>query len=97
MAEICRYRGYEIVPRRVWSQWCVSVSLTRPDPPILSRSTLRTLMPRRDEAPANWEDLGWCRLWGGFSFKGLLLSGIVLDLGVASLMVGYSRFFPMTG
>jgi hypothetical protein len=49
MSEVCQYRGYEIVPRREWSQWCVSVYPTRPDLPILS-STLRTLMPRKDEA-----------------------------------------------
>ena len=52
MSEICRYRGYEMVPRREWSQWCVSVYPARPDLPIMSRSTLRTLMPRKDEALA---------------------------------------------
>ena len=52
MSESCQYRGYEIVPRREWSQWCVSVYPMRPDLPILSRSTLRTLMPRKDEAVA---------------------------------------------
>jgi hypothetical protein len=50
--ETCRYRGYEIVPRREWSQWCVSVSPTRPDLPILSRFTLSILMPRKEEALA---------------------------------------------
>ena len=30
MSEICQYRGYEIVPRREWSQWCVSVYPMRP-------------------------------------------------------------------
>ena len=48
--EACRYRGYDIVPRRQWSQWCVSVYPTRADLPILSRSTLRSLTPRREEA-----------------------------------------------
>jgi hypothetical protein len=52
MSESCPYRGYEIVPRREWSQWCVSVYPTRPDLPIMSRSTLRTLMPEKDEALA---------------------------------------------
>ncbi len=50
MMETCRYRGYEIVPRRHRSQWCVSVYPLRSDLPILSRSTLRSLMPRKDEA-----------------------------------------------
>ena len=44
------YRGYDIVPRRQWSQWCVSVYPTRADLPILSRSTLRSLTPRKEEA-----------------------------------------------
>jgi hypothetical protein len=48
--EACRYRGYDIVPRRQWSQWCVSVYPTRADLPILSRSTLRSLTPRKEEA-----------------------------------------------
>jgi hypothetical protein len=48
----CRYRGYEIVTRRQWSQWCVSVYPTRPDLPILSRSTLSTLTSRKEEALA---------------------------------------------
>ena len=30
MSESCLYRGYEIVPRREWSKWCVSVCPTRP-------------------------------------------------------------------
>ena len=49
-AETYRYRGYDIVPRREWSQWCVSVYPTRADLPILSRSTLRSLAPRKEEA-----------------------------------------------
>ena len=51
--EACRYRGYDIVPRREWSQWCVSVYPTRSDLPILSRSTLRTLASRKEEALAD--------------------------------------------
>ena len=45
-----QYRGYEIVPRRQWSQWCVSVYPTRSDLPILSRSTLNTLSSQNAEA-----------------------------------------------
>ena len=48
--ETRRYRGYDIVPRRQWAQWCVSVYPTRADLPILSRSTLRSLTPRKEEA-----------------------------------------------
>ena len=51
-AEIRKYRGYEIVPQRQWSQWCVSVYATRADLPLLSSSTLRTLAPRKEEAVA---------------------------------------------
>ena len=50
MTETCSYRGYQIVPRRHWSQWCVSVYPLPSDLPILSRSTLRSLMPRKDKA-----------------------------------------------
>ena len=35
--------GYDIVPDRQWSKWCVSVYSTRADLPLFSRSTLRTL------------------------------------------------------
>ena len=50
--ETCRYRGYDIVPNRQWSQWCVSVYTTRADLPLFSRSTLRTLALRKEEAVA---------------------------------------------
>jgi hypothetical protein len=50
--EACRYRGYRIVPRQHWSQWRVSVYPLRADLPILSSSTLRVLMPEKDEAVA---------------------------------------------
>ena len=50
--ETCRYRGYNIVPNRQWSQWCVSVYTTRADLPLFSRSTLRTLALRKEEAVA---------------------------------------------
>ena len=50
--EHCLYRGYDIVPRRQWSSWCVSVYATRPDLPILPRSTLRAVMARKEDALA---------------------------------------------
>lgn len=50
--ENCQYRGYQIEPRREWSSWCVSVYPTRPDLPLLSRSTLRSLTPRKEDALA---------------------------------------------
>ena len=50
--ETCRYRGYEIVPDRQWSQWRVSVYATRTDLPLFSRSTMRTLALRKEEAVA---------------------------------------------
>ena len=46
--ETSRYRGYDILPRCQWSQWCVSVYPTRSDLPILSLSTLRSLTPRKN-------------------------------------------------
>jgi hypothetical protein len=45
-----KYRGYEIVPMRQWSQWCVGIYPTRSDLPILARSTLSTLAPRKEVA-----------------------------------------------
>jgi hypothetical protein len=48
--EICRYRGYEIVPRREWSKWCVSIYPTRPNLPILSKFRLRTLAEAKEDA-----------------------------------------------
>jgi hypothetical protein len=48
-----RYRGYEIVPKRQWSQWCVSVYATRADLPLFASSTLRTLTPQREDAVAD--------------------------------------------
>jgi hypothetical protein len=50
--EVSRYRGYEIVPKRQWSSWCVGVYPTRADLPILTRSTLQTLTPRKADAVA---------------------------------------------
>jgi hypothetical protein len=51
IAETCR-SGYEIVPNRQWSQWCVSIYATRADLPLFSRSTLRTLALRKEKAVA---------------------------------------------
>jgi len=50
--EISQYRGYDIVPKRQWSSWCVGVHPTRADLPILPRSTLTILAPRKAEAIA---------------------------------------------
>lgn len=50
--ETCRYRGCDIVPKRQWSSWCVSVYATRSDLPLLSQSTLRTLAPLKEAAVA---------------------------------------------
>ena len=49
-SEGCRYRGYDIVPWREWSNWCVSVYSTRADLPIFPRSTLRTLRSCKEDA-----------------------------------------------
>jgi hypothetical protein len=46
------YRGYEIVPTRHWANWCASIYPTRADLPLISRSTLRTLAPRKEQAVA---------------------------------------------
>ena len=51
-SEINRYRGYNIVPDRQWSQWCVNVYATRSDLPLFARSTLRSLALRKEEAVA---------------------------------------------
>jgi hypothetical protein len=48
--ETCRYRGYEIVPKRQWSSWCVVMYPRRADLPLILGSTLRTLTPRKEEA-----------------------------------------------
>lgn len=46
------YRGYEIVPTRQWASWCASIYPTRADLPLVARSTLRTLAPRKEGAVA---------------------------------------------
>jgi len=50
--EVSEYRGYEIVPQRQWSGWCVGVYPKRADLPILTRSTLQTLASRKAGAVA---------------------------------------------
>jgi hypothetical protein len=50
--ESCKYRGYQIEPRRQWSTWCVSVYRTQSDLPILPQPTFDTLTSRRDDAVA---------------------------------------------
>jgi hypothetical protein len=51
--ERCQYRGYEIVPQWQWSSWCAGIYPTRPDLPLLPRSTLETLAPQKEEAVAD--------------------------------------------
>jgi hypothetical protein len=47
--ETRRYRGYDIVPMRQWSQWCVGIYPTRADLPILTRSTLSNLAAQKED------------------------------------------------
>ena len=47
-----RYRGYDIVPMRQWSQWCVGIYPTRADLPILARSPLSNLAAKKEDAVA---------------------------------------------
>jgi hypothetical protein len=56
MTERWTYRGYQIEPRREWSQWCVLISPTSSELPILPQSALQTLMPRKDDAIAEAKD-----------------------------------------
>jgi hypothetical protein len=37
--ETYQYRGYDIVPMWQWSSWCTGIYASRPDLPIMSRST----------------------------------------------------------
>ena len=47
--ETCHYRGYDIVPTRLWSSWCVGIYRTRADLPLMAQSTLSTLAPLMEE------------------------------------------------
>ena len=60
--EINRYRGYDIVPDRQWSQWCVSVYATRSDLPLFSRPILRQI--RGSARGAFGISIAW-RRWPG--------------------------------
>ena len=44
------YRGYDILPQRQWSGWCVGIYPTRDDLPLLAQSTLQTLVLQKEEA-----------------------------------------------
>jgi len=46
----CHYRGYDIVPTRLWLSWCVGVYRTRADLPLMARSMLSTFVPQMEEA-----------------------------------------------
>ena len=48
--DTCRYRGYEIVPRRLWSNWCVGIYRTRADLPLMSQADLKTSTHGKEEA-----------------------------------------------
>jgi hypothetical protein len=48
--EICRYRGYEMVPRCELSHWFVSIHPTRPDLPLSAHSTLTTRAGSKEDA-----------------------------------------------
>jgi hypothetical protein len=45
MAERFQYRGYDILPKRQWANWCVGIYPIRADLPLLLRSTLDILRP----------------------------------------------------
>jgi hypothetical protein len=49
----CRYRGYQIDPHLECSKWRVTIHPMRPELPILSHSTLRTVNHDREEAVAD--------------------------------------------
>jgi hypothetical protein len=55
--ESCQNRGYQIEPRREWSNWCVSVYRTRSNLPILPQPTLDTLTARKDDAVAEAQSI----------------------------------------
>ena len=40
--ETCHYRGYDIVPTRLWSSWWVGIYRTRASLPLMPQSTLST-------------------------------------------------------
>jgi hypothetical protein len=48
--ETCHYRGYDIVPTRLWSSWSVGIYRTRADLPLMAQATLSTWARLMDEA-----------------------------------------------
>jgi hypothetical protein len=50
--ETYQCRGYDIVPMWQWSSWCTGIYARRADLPIVSRSTLSTMAPEKEEAVA---------------------------------------------
>jgi hypothetical protein len=48
--EHCHYRGYDILPKRQWSSWCVGIYPTRADLPLLPRSVLHILASHKQDA-----------------------------------------------
>ena len=49
--ETCRYRGYDIVPMRQWSSWCVGIYPTRA--PGVSKRTLSSKSSESGRASRN--------------------------------------------
>jgi hypothetical protein len=48
--ETCHYRGYDIVPTRLWSSWFVGIYRTRADLPLMAQATLSTWARLMEEA-----------------------------------------------
>jgi len=48
--QTCHYRGYDIVPTRLWSSWSVGIYRTRADLPLMAQATLSTWARLMDEA-----------------------------------------------
>jgi hypothetical protein len=77
----CRYRGYDIVPTRQWSSWCVGVYPTRADLPLFSRLFC---IPWRHDGKTLWPRLSRASI---ASFRASLagsLSALWRDLALAS-------------
>ena len=48
--ETCHYRGYDIVPTRLWSSWSVGIYRARADLPLMAQATLSTWARLMEEA-----------------------------------------------
>ena len=48
--QTCHYRGYDIVPTRLWSSWSVGIYRTRADLPLMAQATLSTWARLMEEA-----------------------------------------------